>query len=130
MNDCAFMIGRYPEGTKIPAANNPSKEIIVGGLQICAIHVVNNHQYPCPFTKAGGAKQCKDYRSRYAAQQMSQTKPMQLIYQTTKAISELPPHERAQWLSYFFESLEAELAEEILRATQDILTDRLSSGEW
>jgi hypothetical protein len=63
MNDCAFMVGRYPDKYRIPAANDPAKTIFVGGLQTCAIHVKNGHQYPCPYTTLGAVKQCIDYVS-------------------------------------------------------------------
>jgi hypothetical protein len=60
-NDCAFMIGHYPPDWRIPAHNNPEKTINVGCLQICAWHVKNGYQYPCPFTRKGAREQCDDY---------------------------------------------------------------------
>ena len=65
-NDCAFMLGRYPEGTLLPSATDETKSIAVGGMQICALNVHNNRQYPCCWTKSGAIENCKSYCSRAA----------------------------------------------------------------
>ena len=62
-NDCYHLMSRYPEGTRIPAANEPNKMIAVAGLQRCALNWRNQRYYSCPFTKSGAVENCGDYIS-------------------------------------------------------------------
>lgn len=72
-NDCALLVGRYPEGTLLPSATDETKNIAVGGMQICAINVHNNRQYPCCWTKSGAIENCKSYCSRAAEHSVQRT---------------------------------------------------------
>jgi len=53
-----------------------------------------------------------------------------LLDHTVKEIYGLPEDERASWVSYFFEALEAEMGISILEESRTALEERFSAGSW
>jgi len=52
------------------------------------------------------------------------------LNEAVAGICSLDPDQRASWVSYFFETLEAEINKDILEEARTILEERLRLGQW